>query len=89
MDAERALNDCSETQPVILLVHQPNGASKILRNTKKRIDLVLSGHTHAGQFYIVWFLAYLKNDFLYGHYQVYIYIQPAMKWLSTYQTLQN
>ncbi|VIO97090.1 Uncharacterized protein BM_BM9767 [Brugia malayi] len=70
MDAESALSGCSETQPTILLVHQPNGASKILRNTKKRIDLILSGHTHAGQFYIVWFLAYLKNDFLYGHYKI-------------------
>uniref|UniRef100_A0A915Q1W9 Calcineurin-like phosphoesterase domain-containing protein n=1 Tax=Setaria digitata TaxID=48799 RepID=A0A915Q1W9_9BILA len=70
MDAERALDGCGETQPVILLVHQPNGASKILRSTKKRIDLILSGHTHAGQFYIVWLLAYLKNDFLYGHYKI-------------------
>lgn len=70
MDAERALGGCSETQPVILLVHQPNGASKILRSTNKRIDLILSGHTHAGQFYIVWLLAYLKNDFLYGHYKI-------------------
>lgn len=43
MDAERALSGCSETQPVILLVHQPNGASKILRSTNKRIDLILSG----------------------------------------------
>ncbi|VBB29471.1 unnamed protein product [Acanthocheilonema viteae] len=53
MDAERALSSCSETQPAVLLVHQPNGASKILRSTKRRIDLILSGHTHAGQFYIV------------------------------------
>lgn len=43
MDAELALSGCSETQPVILLVHQPNAASKILRSTKKRIDLILSG----------------------------------------------
>ncbi|MCP9263475.1 Transmembrane protein with metallophosphoesterase domain [Dirofilaria immitis] len=69
-DAEHALNGCSQTQPVILLVHQPNGASKILRSTKKRIDLILSGHTHAGQFYIVWLFAYLKNDFLYGLYRI-------------------
>uniref|UniRef100_A0A158Q8Q3 Metallophos domain-containing protein n=1 Tax=Elaeophora elaphi TaxID=1147741 RepID=A0A158Q8Q3_9BILA len=70
MDGERALSGCSEKQPVVLLAHQPNGASKILRNTKKRIDLILSGHTHAGQFYIVWLLAYLKNDFLYGLYKI-------------------
>uniref|UniRef100_A0A1I7V787 Metallophos domain-containing protein n=1 Tax=Loa loa TaxID=7209 RepID=A0A1I7V787_LOALO len=70
MDAESALSGCSETEPVILLVHQPNGASKILRSIKKRIDLILSGHTHAGQFYIIWLLAYLENDFLYGHYKI-------------------
>uniref|UniRef100_A0A8R1TNN6 Calcineurin-like phosphoesterase domain-containing protein n=1 Tax=Onchocerca volvulus TaxID=6282 RepID=A0A8R1TNN6_ONCVO len=70
MDAERALSGCSETQPVILLVHQPNAASKILRSTKKRIDLILSGHTHAGQFYVVWLFVYLKNDFLHGLYKI-------------------
>ncbi|VDK89329.1 unnamed protein product [Litomosoides sigmodontis] len=70
MDAKRALSGCNETQPVVLLVHQPNGASKILRATKKRIDLILSGHTHAGQFYIVWPLSYLKNDFQYGLYKI-------------------
>ncbi|VDP15883.1 unnamed protein product, partial [Onchocerca flexuosa] len=70
MDAERALSGCSETQPVILLVHQPNAASKILHSTKKRIDLILSGHTHAGQFYVVWLFVYLKNDFLHGLYRM-------------------
>lgn len=43
MDGKRALSGCNETQPVVLLVHQPNGASKILRSTEKRIDLILSG----------------------------------------------
>ncbi|KAL3998905.1 Calcineurin-like phosphoesterase family protein [Acanthocheilonema viteae] len=70
MDAERALSSCSETQPVILLVHQPNGASKILRSTKKRIDLILSGHTHAGQFYTVAPIAYWMLPYYYGLYQI-------------------
>ncbi|VDN01492.1 unnamed protein product [Thelazia callipaeda] len=70
MDAERALDGCSNAQPVILLVHQPNGASKIVRNTKKRIDLILSGHTHGGQLYILWLFAYLMNAFMYGHYRI-------------------
>lgn len=43
MDVERALDGCSDTQPVVLLVHQPNGAMKVVHSTKKRIDLILSG----------------------------------------------
>uniref|UniRef100_A0A0R3RRK2 Metallophos domain-containing protein n=1 Tax=Elaeophora elaphi TaxID=1147741 RepID=A0A0R3RRK2_9BILA len=66
-DGERALSDYSEKEPVVQqLAHQPNDVSKIL----KRIDLILSGHTHAGQFYVVWLLIYLKNDSLYGLYKI-------------------
>ncbi|VDK27502.1 unnamed protein product [Gongylonema pulchrum] len=99
MDAERALEGCDDAQPVVLLVHQPNGAKKIVQNTKKRIDLILSapqnvaasfistvtGHTHGGQFYIMWLIAYLKNAFLYGHYQMknsntQIYVSPGVNY---------
>lgn len=46
MDAEKALNDCPDNTTTIMLVHQPNGAGKVLNDigiSKKRVDLILSG----------------------------------------------
>lgn len=49
--------------PVILVDHQPVelGSAK-----KLGVDLVLSGHTHAGQFFPMSFFAYFLNERLYG-----------------------
>uniref|UniRef100_A0AC34FAG2 Calcineurin-like phosphoesterase domain-containing protein n=1 Tax=Panagrolaimus sp. ES5 TaxID=591445 RepID=A0AC34FAG2_9BILA len=74
MDTEKALSSCpSSVSTTILLVHQPNGVAKVLTTLKKinkKVDLILSGHTHAGQMYIVWPVGYLVNHFFYG---LYIY----------------
>uniref|UniRef100_A0A9J2P2F1 G-patch domain-containing protein n=1 Tax=Ascaris lumbricoides TaxID=6252 RepID=A0A9J2P2F1_ASCLU len=86
MDAAKALQGCGINAPTILLVHQPNGADKIIRSIdNERIDLILAGHTHGGQFYIFWPFAYLKNAYLYGLYKVkgsstQIYVSPGVNY---------
>ncbi len=50
----------------ILLAHQPNSIFKLKRN---RADLILSGHTHAGQFFPANLLIYLFQKFVKGLYR--------------------
>lgn len=69
MDAEKALAGCPNESTVVLLVHQPNAAGKILKSTKRKIDLILSGHTHSGQLYVVFPVAYMLNTFFHGLYR--------------------
>lgn len=52
------------TYPVILLDHQPVEL-KLAKELK--VDLMLSGHTHAGQFFPPTLFAYFINEQLYGH----------------------
>uniref|UniRef100_A0A7E4ZQL3 Metallophos domain-containing protein n=1 Tax=Panagrellus redivivus TaxID=6233 RepID=A0A7E4ZQL3_PANRE len=73
MDAAAALHACPNHTTTVMLVHQPNGAGMILDALpkipgSKQIDLILSGHTHAGQMYVIYPLSYLTNTFFYGHY---------------------
>ncbi|GFO43737.1 hypothetical protein PoB_007024200 [Plakobranchus ocellatus] len=67
-DVASAVNGCSESQPVILLTHQPRAAKRALDSNHK-IDLVLSGHTHGGQVFPMILGAYLLNPFYLGLYQ--------------------
>jgi predicted MPP superfamily phosphohydrolase len=69
MDAEKALAGCPLNSTVILLAHQPNAASKIMKSTKSRIDLILAGHVHGGQFLVFLPMAYVQNAFLHGLYR--------------------
>lgn len=86
MDAKQALDGCEPSAPTVLLVHQPNGARKIIRSmADTRIDLILSGHTHGGQFYVFWPFAYFKNAYLQGLYQMkksrtQIYVSPGVNY---------
>lgn len=94
MDAKRALETCPSNVTTILLVHQPNAAKKILGTVDKRIDLILSGHTHGGQLYVTFPLTYMFSAFLHGLYvhtstgtQVYVssgvnYWGPPIKMLN-------
>uniref|UniRef100_A0A914P769 Calcineurin-like phosphoesterase domain-containing protein n=1 Tax=Panagrolaimus davidi TaxID=227884 RepID=A0A914P769_9BILA len=75
MDPEKSLSTCPSNTSTIMLVHQPNGVAKVLKTLEKinkHVDLILSGHTHAGQMYIVWPIGYLVNHFFYG-----LYIYPS------------
>jgi predicted MPP superfamily phosphohydrolase len=98
LDAEKALENCPENSTTIVMSHQPNGASRILNsieNTNKRVDLILSGHTHAGQMFVVYPLSFISNTFFYGLYshppsgaQVYVssgvnYWGPPIKMLPS------
>jgi uncharacterized protein len=69
MDPVKAVEGCPATHTIIMLAHQPNAARRILDGASRRIDLILSGHTHGGQFYIFWPMAWLRNAFLHGLYE--------------------
>lgn len=47
-DLGRALSGIDPSRPSVLLAHQPKGLEPA---AAKRVDLVLSGHTHAGQIF--------------------------------------
>ncbi|XP_067651468.1 transmembrane protein with metallophosphoesterase domain-like [Haliotis asinina] len=68
MKLDDALGSCDPSQPVILLAHQPKAAKTAL-DSKYRVDVVLSGHTHGGQFFPVIIGAYFLNPFFYGLYR--------------------
>ncbi|WAR11744.1 TMPPE-like protein [Mya arenaria] len=68
MDLDGALGSCDVESPVILVAHQPKAAQAALQS-KHRVDLVLSGHTHGGQFFPLIIPAYLMNPFYAGLYR--------------------
>ncbi|XP_051507351.1 transmembrane protein with metallophosphoesterase domain [Myxocyprinus asiaticus] len=80
MDVEKALSGCSAQRPIILLAHQPHAAKQALQQ-RPDINLVLSGHTHAGQLFPLTVLAYLVNPFFCGLYHVsehtMVYVTPG------------
>ncbi|CAD5206581.1 unnamed protein product [Bursaphelenchus okinawaensis] len=69
MDPEKAFKGCPENNTLITLAHQPNAAIQIMKLLPDKTDLILSGHTHNGQMYVTWPLAYLGNSFLHGLYK--------------------
>lgn len=80
MDLEKALGGCSPDHTTILLAHQPLAAKRALQ-TRPDINLILSGHTHAGQIFPLNVAAYLLNPFFAGLYQVaqttFVYVSPG------------
>ncbi|KAG5848520.1 hypothetical protein ANANG_G00099320 [Anguilla anguilla] len=69
MDVTEALDGCDWELPIILLAHQPRAALQALQE-RPDINLVLSGHTHAGQIFPLSIFAYLVNPFFCGLYRV-------------------
>ena len=63
---EAALAGRDETLPTILLSHQP----KFIKTMQKDVDLVLCGHTHAGQIFPFGILVLLDQGFLHGLYKI-------------------
>jgi len=61
-----ALVGRDETLPTILLSHQP----KFIKTMQKDVDLVLCGHTHAGQIFPFGILVLLDQGFLHGLYKI-------------------
>jgi hypothetical protein len=65
-DLQKALLHVDTDLPTILLAHQP----KITKELKdEKIDLILSGHTHAGQIFPFGLLVLLDQPYLSGLYQ--------------------
>ena len=62
---EQIINGMNQNKPVILLDHQPRSLEE---NKKLGIDLMISGHTHAGQIFPLNFLfSFIRvNDLNYG-----------------------
>ncbi|ELV09206.1 transmembrane protein with metallophosphoesterase domain [Tupaia chinensis] len=80
MDLAKALGGCSPDHATILLAHQPLAAKRALQ-ARPDINLILSGHTHAGQIFPLNVAAYLLNPFFAGLYQValttFVYVSPG------------
>lgn len=63
---DEALVGCDPDIPTILLSHQP----KFIKTMQKDVDLVLCGHTHAGQIFPFSILVLLDQGFLHGLYKI-------------------
>ncbi|MBK1973850.1 metallophosphoesterase, partial [Campylobacter sp. TTU-622] len=64
-DLDKVKKDLSKDKPSILLTHQPKTA---LLYDVRDFDLILSGHTHAGQIFPFGIAVKLNQGFLYGLY---------------------
>uniref|UniRef100_A0A915IQX6 Calcineurin-like phosphoesterase domain-containing protein n=1 Tax=Romanomermis culicivorax TaxID=13658 RepID=A0A915IQX6_ROMCU len=68
LNASKALNGCGHTFPRILISHNPKGA-RLAVMQESSIDLILSGHVHAGQMYVTAPLMYVTTPYFYGLYR--------------------
>ena len=79
MDLRAALSGRSEGVPTIVLAHQPWAAVEVIMWDD--VQLVLSGHTHGGQFFPMAPLVYFYNPFFCGLYEprpdVFVYVNPG------------
>uniref|UniRef100_A0A8R1TSI6 Metallophos domain-containing protein n=1 Tax=Onchocerca volvulus TaxID=6282 RepID=A0A8R1TSI6_ONCVO len=89
MDYKRALRGCYKNDTTIMLIHQPNAVRIILKDieTAKNVDLILSGHTHAGQLYIFVPLVYFWNAYFHGLYYnkatgTHIYVSAGVNYFG-------
>jgi predicted MPP superfamily phosphohydrolase len=76
-DPDSALKTEQTVDYKILLTHQPN-AIKLLK--KEKANLVLSGHTHAGQFFPANLLIYFFQKYVKGLYLIkdtYLYVNQG------------
>ena len=69
MSINDLLADVNPNAFLLMLDHQPN---QYKENAEAGIDLILSGHTHAGQFFpLNWVYEVIKlDDAVYGHYRI-------------------
>uniref|UniRef100_A0A0N4ZND1 Metallophos domain-containing protein n=1 Tax=Parastrongyloides trichosuri TaxID=131310 RepID=A0A0N4ZND1_PARTI len=65
------INSCEPKKPIIVLAHNPASTKEILSEAKERhIDLILSGHTHAGQYYVMIPYVVVFLPYFYGFYNI-------------------
>nr|CDJ81187.1 Metallophosphoesterase domain containing protein [Haemonchus contortus]CDJ82508.1 Metallophosphoesterase domain containing protein [Haemonchus contortus] len=70
MNLPEAMRNCTQGASRLLLTHNPSSLSKFSAGDLAKIDVVLSGHTHAGQFYVVAPVTWLLWPYLYGLYDI-------------------
>lgn len=68
-DPAKALSDLDD-KPVIFLAHQPKAVELLSPEQMEQIDLILSGHTHAGQVFPFSLLVWLAQGYIYGEYEL-------------------
>lgn len=73
-DIDAAIKEAPESSYKILLAHQPRS---VIKAEKAGFDLVLSGHTHAGQYFpfthiVGWFNPYSKDLHKHGNAHIYV-----------------
>lgn len=66
-DLQKAKADLNPSKPSILLAHQPKF---VRQNDVSNFDLVLCGHTHAGQVFPLSFFVWLDQHYIHGHYHL-------------------
>lgn len=84
MKLSQALSGRYSKFPTVLLAHQPWAAKRAL-DQYQDIDLILSGHTHGGQFFPLHIPIYLYNPFfagLYKHQETFIYVSSGTYFFS-------
>lgn len=84
MKLSQALSGRQNKFPTILLAHQP-WAARLALNEYQDIDLILSGHTHGGQFFPMHIPIYFYNPFFSGLYkekETFVYVSSGTYFYS-------
>jgi predicted MPP superfamily phosphohydrolase len=66
-DLGKALREIDPAKPSILLAHQPKGLEPA---TAARVDVIFSGHTHAGQIFPFWAVVRIAFRYMAGRYRL-------------------
>lgn len=69
-DFTKTLANLDVNSPTILLTHQPKSLKIIASELLNKVDLVICGHTHAGQIFPFSLLVWLDQKYIYGLYEI-------------------
>jgi predicted MPP superfamily phosphohydrolase len=69
-DFSAALSNLNSDLPTILLAHQPKSLRYLREEELAKIDLMVCGHTHAGQIFPFGVLVWLDQKYIYGLYRI-------------------
>ncbi|WKX89609.1 hypothetical protein Q1695_008900 [Nippostrongylus brasiliensis] len=77
MNLTVAMQNCSENSSRVVLAHNPASVLKFSSADLSEVDVVLSGHTHAAQYYVLapivyWVLPYFHGLYEIGHSSLFV-----------------